>query len=362
MDLAHVLLLALLQGVTELFPVSSLGHTVLIPGVLGWNETLSSPTFVPLVVALHIGTATALLTFFWRDWVALLRAGLRVTLAGRFTRDVDPQGYGRQLALVVVGTIPAGLIGLMFQHPLEKLFSQPILVAAFLTANGAVLLAAERLGTRQRLMAQSAGIAAAGVSSGISMGATAAHGGTAGMGDMPGHWSESASASLEQRPGSGTMAVRGGAGASASADDPAVLPGFVGKSLDDMSFLQAAIIGFAQSFALLPGISRSGATMVAGLSNGLSHEAAARFSFLLATPIIAAAGLLELPKLFTAGGNTLTYALMGGVLAGISAYLSVRFLMKYFETKSLDPFAWYCIGAGILAFLYFAAIYFHVLP
>src|SRR5690348_3822244 len=112
MDLFHVLVLALLQGLTELFPVSSLGHTVIIPGLLGWRETLTSPTFLPLVVTLHLGTAIALLTFFWRDWIALLRGGARVLVAGRFTPDVDPQGYGRQLALVLVGSIPAGLIGL----------------------------------------------------------------------------------------------------------------------------------------------------------------------------------------------------------------------------------------------------------
>jgi undecaprenyl-diphosphatase len=118
MDLFHVLFLALLQGVTELFPVSSLGHTVIIPGILGWKETLHSPTFLPLLVTLHLGTSVALLTFFWRDWLQLLRGGTRTLVAGRFTPDVDPDGYGRQLALVVVGTIPAGIVGLLLQKPL----------------------------------------------------------------------------------------------------------------------------------------------------------------------------------------------------------------------------------------------------
>jgi undecaprenyl-diphosphatase len=331
MNLVHVLLLALLQGVTELFPISSLGHTVIIPGVLGWTETLSSPTFLPLVVALHLGTATALLTFFWRDWVKLLTAGARVTLAGRFTPDVDPQGYGRQMALVVVGTIPAGLFGILLQHPLEKLFSQPILAAAFLMGNGAVLLAAEQLWKRQRQQIERMALAPAGAGAqGITMGATALAGAATREGASP--------------------AIQGTAGV-AHAAQPS---GLVGKSLADMSFLQAAVIGFAQSFALLPGISRSGATMVAGLGNGLSHEAAARFSFLLATPIIAAAGLLEIPRLFEAGGQTLTDALLGGVVAGVAAYLSVRFLMRYFVTRRLDPFAWYCVVAGLLAFGYFA--------
>ena len=151
MDPVRVVLLALLQGVAELFPVSSLGHTVIIPGLLGWGDLLRSDTFLPLVVTLHLGTALALLTFFWRDWVNLLRGGVKVLIAGRFTPDVDPHGYGRQLALVIVGTLPAGLIGVLFQTKLEALFGAPILAAAFLCMNGAVLLAAERLTRRQRL-------------------------------------------------------------------------------------------------------------------------------------------------------------------------------------------------------------------
>lgn len=302
MDLIHVLLLALLQGVTELFPVSSLGHTVIIPGILGWKETLDSPTFLPLLVTLHLGTSVALLTFFWRDWVQLLRGGLRTVVAGRFTPDVDPDGYGRQLALVVVGTIPAGIIGLLFQHQLEAGFSIPILAAAFLVANGAVLLAGERLWRGQRLREKE--IAA-----------------------------------------------------------QAPMFAAVGRSLNEMSFKQAAIIGFAQSFALIPGFSRSGLTMVTGMANGLSHEAAARFSFLLATPIILAAGVLEIPKLLAHQYRAdLPIALGGGVVAGIAAYLSVRFLMKYFETNRLDPFAYYCVIAGTLTFAFFLLQFLGVIP
>lgn len=302
MDLIHVLLLALLQGVTELFPVSSLGHTVIIPGILGWNETLQSPTFLPLLVMLHLGTSVALLTFFWRDWVQLLRGGMRTIVAGRFTPDVDPDGYGRQLALVVIGTIPAGIIGLLFQHQLEAGFSIPILAAAFLVANGAVLLAGERLWRRQRLREKE--IAA-----------------------------------------------------------QAPMFAAVGRSLNEMSFKQAALIGLAQCFALIPGFSRSGLTMVTGMANGLSHETAARFSFLLATPIILAAGVLEIPKLLEHQYRAdLPIALAGGVVAGIAAYLSVRFLMKYFETNRLDPFAYYCVAAGSLAFLYFLLQFLNIIP
>jgi undecaprenyl-diphosphatase len=302
MDLFHVLFLALLQGVTELFPVSSLGHTVIIPGILGWKETLHSPTFLPLLVTLHLGTSVALLTFFWRDWLQLLRGGTRTLVAGRFTPDVDPDGYGRQLALVVVGTIPAGIVGLLLQKPLEAAFSIPILAAAFLVANGAVLLAGERLWRRQRL-----------------------------------HEKEIAA--------------------------QAPMFASVGRSLNEMTFWQAALIGFAQCFALIPGFSRSGLTMVTGMANGLSHEAAARFSFLMATPIILAAGVLEIPRLLTAQYRAdLPIALGGGVVAGVAAYLSVRFLMKYFETNRLDPFAYYCVIAGTLAFAYFLLQFLKIVP
>ena len=292
MDRVHVLLLALLQGVSELFPVSSLGHTVIIPGLLGWDETLHSPTFLPLLVMLHLGTAVALLAFFWRDWLALLAGGARVLAAGRLTRDVDPQGHGRELALVIVGTLPAGLLGLLFQKPLGQLFSSPLIVAVFLMGNGGVLLLAERLWRRRHPD-------------------VTAHT----VGDLP--------------------------------------SGEVGAALDGLTFPRAALIGLAQAGALLPGFSRSGLTMVAGLGSGLSHEAAARFSFLLATPLIAAAGVLEVPELVHAGGETLTLALIGGLISGVAAYLSVRFLMRYFETRSLNPFAYYCLVVGALGSTYF---------
>lgn len=290
MDRVHVLLLALLQGVTELFPVSSLGHTVVIPGALGWRETLHSPTFLPLLVALHLGTALALLTFFWRDWRDLLAGGTRVLVAGRFTPDVDPRGHGRELALVVVGTIPAGLLGLLFQKPLGQLFGSPLAASAFLALNGVVLLLGERLWRRK-----------------------------------------------------GDLAVT----------PPGTPPGDLGGHLGDLRFGQAALIGLAQAGALLPGFSRAGLTIVAGMASGLSHEAAARFSFLLATPLIFAAGLLEVPQLVQAGGETLTLAILGGALAGMAAYLSVRFLMRYFATRRLDPFGYYCLAIGLLSAIFF---------
>jgi undecaprenyl-diphosphatase len=313
----QVLVLALLQGATELFPVSSLGHTVIIPGLLNWQadgkSLLDSDTFLPLVVTLHLGTSIALILFYWRDWVKLLQGGLRVVVAGKFTPDVDPGGYGRQLALVVAGTIPAGLLGVFLQKPLEKLFGQPILASAFLVANGAVLLTAERL------------------------------------------WRDRVKRAAQQR----TLRVdeetmpRANAPAQPKA-------GEIGVSINQMTFTQAILVGMSQALALLPGISRSGSTMVGGLLSGLSHEAAARFSFLLATPIILAAGLLEVPKLFGQGNGILVLAIAGGIVSGIVAYLSVRFLTKYFENRRLEPFAYYCVGAGLIAFTIFLLQYLKV--
>jgi undecaprenyl-diphosphatase len=333
MDLVHVIFLALLQGVTELFPVSSLGHTVLLPGLLGWKDTISSPVFLPLVVALHLGTAVALFTFFWRDWLALLRSGLRCVIAGRFTPDVDPTGYGWQFVLVVIGTFPTGAIGLLLQAQIAQLFGQPIFAAIFLVMNGIVLLTTEFLLARRR---QAAGAAVGGVT----MGATA----------------------LAAHAGGSYLSAAGVRTAGTLSDDPGNGTGVAGKSLNQVTVMQALLIGLAQSLAFLPGISRSGATIAAGLVNGLSHEASARYSFLLATPLILGAGLLEIPRLVAAGGTALTYSLLGGLLAGIAAYLSVRFLMRYFETNRLNPFAWYCIVAGTLAFGYLMARTFRILP
>ncbi len=283
MDWMRALFLALLQGVTELFPVSSLGHTVVIPGALGWGNLLSSEHFLPLVVTLHLGTAAALLIFFWRDWLAIIRAFFS-TLAKRKIGE-DPNE--RLAWMIIIGTIPAGLIGLIFQNPLESLFSIPELAAIFLILNGSILFLGELM--RRRAEPKT----------------------------------------FERRKQE-----------------------LVFKDLNQLTWKDALFIGSMQALALIPGISRSGVTMVAGLSQGLTHKAAARFAFLLATPLILAAGVLEVPKLF-GDMNALTIAVVGGLVAGIAAYLSTRFLMRYFEIGRLDPFAFYCWGAGLLAVLLF---------
>jgi len=268
--------IAILQGATELFPISSLGHAVILPKLLHWHIDQGSTAFLPFLVVLHLGTALALLLYFWRDWVNLL--GSFVGLGTEEQRAPNR----KLLALVVVATIPAGLIGLLLEKPLRSLFGAPLVAAAFLVVNGIVLY----FGERKRRKA-----------------------------------------------------------------------GF--RTAVELTWMQAIIIGISQSAALIPGMSRSGTTMVAGLSVGLRHEEAARFSFLMATPIIGAAGLLEVPKLIHDGSqSSLSMVLVAGLLAGLSAFLSVAFLMRYFkrsDVESLNPFAYYCILAGISAFVLIAA-------
>jgi undecaprenyl-diphosphatase len=285
-----VLFLAVLQGVTELFPVSSLGQSIIIPGLLGWGNLLTSETFVPILVMLHLGTATALLTFFWRDWVELIAAFFKTAFAGRL--DAHPQG--KTIWLIIVGTIPVGLAGLLLNGPIKAIFfsSQwPVIPAAFLCLNGAILFAGEQLRRRSEP-------------------------------DVHDRYKQ------EQ----------------------------AFKRIPQLTFLQGTLIGAAQTFALIPGISRSGISMVAGMGARLSHAEAARFSFLLATPVILLAGLLEVPKLFDAPTSTLVIAIIGAVVSGIAAFLSVRFLTAYFEVGRLTPFAIFCLVEGLIAFLIFAPI------
>ncbi len=283
-QLIKVIFLGLLQGTTELFPVSSLGHTVIIPAFLGWQSITNSDSFLPIVTVLHLGTTVALLSFYWRDWVALIRAFFKTMFAGRL--DADPQG--KTIWLVIVGTIPIGITGLILQKPIEALFrvQWPVLAASFLCMNGAILYVAEAL--RQRA--------------------------------EPANMDRSKQEQLYAH-------------------------------IEDLTFLQAALIGFAQIFALLPGISRSGITMVAGMRARLSHEEALRFAFLLLVPVIGAASLLEIPTLIHAGQAAVIDGVVGSIVAGLAAYLSVRFLSRYFRVGRLTPFAWYCLIAGLVSFL-----------
>jgi undecaprenyl-diphosphatase len=264
--------LALLQGTTEILPVSSLGHGVILPSLLGWHVDQESPTFLPFFVVLHLGTATALLAFFRREWMGVIRGFFRTLTTRKLSGDPE----GRLAWLLLAGTLPAGVVGLVFEKALSANFARPALAASFLVLNGIVLLLGERLRRR-------------------------------------------------------------GAKEGAS----------------ELSLWQAIAVGTSQVLALIPGISRSGITVVGGLASGLSAEAAARFSFLLATPIILAAGVLEVPKLVEFGtAKTMEVALFGGVVAGLAAYGSTALLMVLFrrrEIEALGPFGYYCIGAGLVA-------------
>ena len=291
----QAIVIGLLQGVTELFPISSLGHAVILPKLLGWHLNQKEPYFLAFLVATHLATALVLFLFFLPEWRRILR-GL-----GRSLRDrqIAPGDADARLAwLLVVGTIPAGLLGLLFEHPLRSLFGNPKAAAVFLAANGLVLFASELLRRR-----------------------------------APG--APERARALEQRREERT---------SPEAE----------KRLATLGFREAVGVGTAQAAALFPGISRAGVTMGGGLFVGLTHEDAARYAFLLATPIIGAAALLKLPDLLGSNGNGVRGpALAGAVCAGVAAWASVKFLMRYFETNKLTPFAVYCLLAGIAALLVF---------
>jgi undecaprenyl-diphosphatase len=307
----QAVVIGLLQGVTELFPISSLGHSVLVPAWIGgdWkhlvteystSESGQSP-YLAFIVALHVATALALLLFYRRDWVAIIGAFL-TTLR---TRKVETSTQ-RLAWLIIIATIPVGITGLALEHTFRVLFAKPVAAAAFLTVNGAILFVGELLRRRTEVR-------------------------------VPAHsWAQ---ARLEE---SEVDTVQSGR------QEPS-------RKLQTLSYREAGIIGFFQTFALLAGISRSGITMVAGLLRGLDHEDAAKFSFLLATPVIFAAGVLKIPTLFgPAGDHIHAQVIVGFVVAGCAAYASVAFLTRYFATRTLLPFAIYSLVAGIASLIMFA--------
>ena len=281
---AQAIILGLLQGFSELFPISSLGHSVILPQLLGWNIHQNDPYFITFLIATHLATAIVLFIFFFRDWMRIF-AGMWRSLVDR---QIAPDNHDAKLGwLLVVGTVPAGLLGLLFQDSLRTVFASAQSAAFFLMLNGVMLYGAERLRRRAPVVETSDPLAS------------------------------------DQR-------ISG-----------------------ETSYRDAVGIGAAQAIALIPGFPRSGASMAGGLLTGLSNEDAARFSFLLATPIIGAAALLKLPDLFGATGDGVRgQALAASLCSALTAWFSVRFLVRYFETNRLTPFAIYCFVAGLASSIY----------
>lgn len=264
--------IAILQGATELFPVSSLGHAVVLPAILHWNIDQNAPAFLPFLVMLHLGTATALLLYFWRDWWTLLTGVLGLGDPHRIAES------RRVFWLIVVATIPAVIVGFLLEHFLRGLFGTPVIAAAVLIVNGGLLLFGESLRGRGN------------------------------------------------------------------------------RQLSSLTVTDALTIGCWQCTALVPGISRSGATIVGGLLRGIDHAGSAHFSFLIATPIILGATVLEVPKLRHGGiglsGNVIELSILAAIVAGVTAYASTAFLMRYFrghDSWALNPFAYYCFAAGAIS-------------
>ena len=299
MTYLQAILIGILQGITELFPVSSLGHSVLVPAWIGgsWahlanqsaTQTSEASPYLAFIVALHCATAVALLVYYRRDWAKIISGYIEIARTRRIETSAQRLGV-----LLIVGTIPVGITGLALEHTFRTVFAKPLPAAIFLTVNGLILLAGERLRRRSEVLALAR---AEGADT-----------------DLPGH-----------------------------------------RRLETLEYKEAGAIGLFQTLALFAGISRSGITLVGGLARGLDHEDAAHFAFLLATPVIFAAGVLKLPDLFgSAGDNIHGQVLVGALVAGIAAYGAVAFLSKYFERRTLTPFAIYCLIAGAISIVHFA--------
>jgi undecaprenyl-diphosphatase len=286
----QAIVLGLLQGVSELFPVSSLGHTVLFPTLFGWNSLVrfqsrpESP-WLAFVVMLHVGSAIGLLIYFWRDWIKIIKAFFATLGKRRIETPTERLAW-----LIVTASIPTGILGLALEHPIRVALAKPISAAFFLMLNGLILISAERLRRRAAGRAE---------------------------------------------------AARDGGGSAA------------GRRLDDLDYREAALMGLAQSGGLVPGISRDGMVMSAGLLRGLDNEDSARFSFLLATPIILAAGVVKVSDLTgPLGAGIRGQAVAAAVCAAVAGILSVHYLLRYFESRNLIPFGIYCLifGAGMVVY------------
>jgi undecaprenyl-diphosphatase len=286
----QAIVLGVLQGISELFPISSLGHTVLFPSLFGWHNIVkwqSQPEspWLAFIVMLHVGSAVGLLIYFWRDWVEIVKAFFQTLKKRRADTPTERLAW-----LIIVASIPVGILGIAFEHKVRVATATPEIAAIFLVVNGFILLGAERFRRRSEIRA------------------------------------------LARREG---MKADGG------------------RRLDTLEYKEAGVIGLAESTALIAGISRDGVVMATGLARGLDNEDAAKYSFLLATPIILAAGLYKIPDLTGPNGNGVRgAALIAAVAAAITAVVVVHFLMRYFRRGTLVPFGIYCVAFGAAMIVY----------
>jgi undecaprenyl-diphosphatase len=286
----QAIVLGLLQGVTELFPISSLGHTVLFPTLFGWDNLVRAQSepesfWLAFVVLLHVGSALGLLAYYWRDWVEIVKAFFHTLVTRRISTPTERLAW-----LIIVASIPAAVIGLIFEHELRTVTAKPEIASIFLVVNGFLLLGAERARRRSAVR---------------------------------------------------ELAARAGAKADG------------GRRLDTLAFREAGIVGVAQSTALIAGISRDGVCMGSGLARGLDHSDSARFAFLLATPIILGAGIVKIGDLTGPhGAGVRGQALVACLVAAVAALFTVRFLVRWFRSRTLTPFAIYCLlfGAAMIAY------------
>jgi undecaprenyl-diphosphatase len=372
MTYLQAVVIALIQGVTELFPVSSLGHSVLVPAWIGgsWQTLVTqssqqdseSSFYLAYIVALHCATALALMWFFRADWIRIIRgflrslpASVRASLQDRRPRLAVVDKDQRLAWMIIFATIPVGLTGVALEHTFRTLFAKPAAAAVLLFINGLILLGAEAL-RRSAVRRKRAGAAA---TAGRPAQAVAPAGAPRTAGGPP--W-ETAASGYPGTPGYRGHSDGSGMGQPASHRKPAGGRGAadIGAAeqsdarIARLSYASGTLIGATQILALLAGISRSGVTMAGGLWRGLDHEDAARFAFLLATPVILAAGVLKVPSLFgTAGAHIHGQVVVGVIVCGIAAYLSVRFLVRWFQTRTLTPFAIYCLAFGALSMIRF---------
>ena len=356
-------IVGLIQGVTELFPVSSLGHNVLLPALVGgcWAKDLNvaadeSP-YLAFIVGLHVATAIALLIYFWRDWVRIIKGFFtslgQIAWPARGTSRWDLQPDERLAWLIILATIPVGLAGLAFEHTFRVIFGKPAYAAVFLILNGLILIAGERFRRRASLAADDE-IAAERE--------YALSGGYRNDGryhqDQGRYYHDDDRNRDYDRYYRGedrhyVRAARHVGGRRAERAEEMDNAAESDQRLSAMGYAQATIIGSSQILALLAGISRDGVTMVTGMTRGLSREDAARFAFLLATPVILAAGALKIPDLMGPLGNGIHgQVLLASVLSGVGAYISVSFLVRWFQTRTLTPFAIYCLLAGLGSIAY----------